>query len=299
MKKTAAILLITACLGHSKAQQLHFTSIYLQHNSMYNPAAAGMSDNKAMLGISYRSMWSSFPGNPKTFIVYGDADWKKMQAGMGAYIYRDVTGPTTRTGLQLAYSYHVKISSDEKQKLGLGIELRGLQFAIDKSKLQDALGNDPVLSGADNKTTFDAGAGIYYTNGKISLGAAATQLIKSKLALADVANTKLRSKLYRHYNFTANYNFQTGENIQVIPNMMVRLIENSPTECDLGCKIDFKDKIWWNLAWRVNQFWSAQAGFKIHKKVGIGYAYDYYVTPLSQFNDGYHSHELSLRFDMK
>ncbi|HRF27584.1 MAG TPA: type IX secretion system membrane protein PorP/SprF, partial [Ferruginibacter sp.] len=50
----------------ANAQQLHFTSQFLQHNSMYNPAAAGIA-NKNLVGVSYRSMWSSFPGNPRTF----------------------------------------------------------------------------------------------------------------------------------------------------------------------------------------------------------------------------------------
>ncbi|RYY13004.1 MAG: type IX secretion system membrane protein PorP/SprF, partial [Chitinophagaceae bacterium] len=111
------------------AQQLHFTSQYLQHNSMINPAAAGIS-NKNMVGVSYRSMWSSFPGNPRTFMVYGDVELKRLNAGLGAYVYRDETGPTSRTGLQLAYSYHIKMRNPD-HRLGLGIELRALQFAID------------------------------------------------------------------------------------------------------------------------------------------------------------------------
>jgi type IX secretion system PorP/SprF family membrane protein len=299
MKKIIITAILISSMLTAAAQQLHFTSLYQQHNSMYNPAAAGMSDNKAILGMSYRSMWSTFPGNPKTFMVYADADWNKMNAGIAGYIYRDVTGPTSRTGMQLAYSYHIKTGADEKRKLGLGLELRTVQFAIDKAKLQDALANDPVLSGADSKLKLDAGAGVYYTNGKLSAGAAVMQLIQSKLSLAEVNNATLRARLYRHYNFTVNYMFNTGEDIYVIPNAMVRMIEHSPTEYEFGCKVDYQDKIWWNLLMRVKQFWSAQIGFKLFKKVGLGYCYDYYVTPLSQFTDKYHSHEFSFRFDLK
>ncbi len=112
-------------------------------------------------------------------MVYGDAELKKLNAGIGAYLYRDETGPTSRTGLQLAYSYHIK-SRNEKNKIGLGLELRALQFGIDKSKLTAALGNDPVLSGSSNKMGIDAGAGVYFTNGRLSAGAAVSQLIQSK-----------------------------------------------------------------------------------------------------------------------
>lgn len=298
MKRILTMVVLAAIAPGAYAQQLHFTSLYMQHNSMYNPAAAGMTDNSKMIGISYRSMWSAFPGNPKTFILYGDANWKKMNAGIAGYLYRDVTGPTSRTGLQLAYSYHI-ISRDQKSKFGLGLELRALQYAIDKSKLNDALGSDPVLAGSDNKLKLDAGAGAYFTNGTFSAGVAVSQLIQSKLAFAEVNNATLRAKLYRHYNFTANYYWQTGENIALIPNMMVRLIENSPSEVDFGCKVDYQDKLWWALNWRVHQFWSIQAGFKLMKRLNVGYAYDYYQAPISQFNAGSNAHEIGLRFDVR
>jgi type IX secretion system PorP/SprF family membrane protein len=293
------ILLVTLITGFlaSEGQQLHFTSQYLQHNAMYNPAAAGIS-NRDMIGISYRSMWSSFPGNPRTFMVYGDAELKKLNAGIGAYIYRDETGPTSRTGLQLAYSYHIK-SRDEKNTFGLGLELRALQFAIDKAKLGSALGDDPVLAGASNKIGIDAGAGVYFTNGKLSLGAAVSQLIQSKLELANVPNSKQGGKLYRHYNFTANYKINTGSDIYLIPNVMARVIEHSPSEFDFGVKVDYQDKLWWGLNWRIHQFWSLQAGFKILQRVGLTYSYDYYQTPISVFTGGSGAHEIGLQFDLK
>src|SRR6476661_4084774 len=106
MRKFILLLTLLVFVWSAQAQQLHFTSQYLQHNSMYNPAAAGIS-NKNLIGLSYRSMWSSFPGNPRTFMIYGDMELAKLNAGIGAYAYRDETGPTSRTGLQLAYSYHI------------------------------------------------------------------------------------------------------------------------------------------------------------------------------------------------
>lgn len=297
MKKFLLLLLMVFVVYITKAQQLHFTSQYLQHNAMYNPAAAGIS-NKSMVGLSYRSMWSSFPGNPKTFMVYGDAELKKLNAGIGAYLYRDETGPTSRTGVQLAYSYHVK-SRNEKNKLGLGLELRALQFAIDKSKLTSALGNDPVLSGSSNKVGIDAGAGVYFTNGTFSAGAAVSQLIQSKLELANVPNSKQGGKLYRHYNFNANYRIPTGDDIYLIPNVLVRVIENSPSEYEMGLNVNYKETVWWGLAYRVDQYWSIQAGFKMLKRAGLTYSYDYFQSPISIFTGGSGAHELGLKFDLK
>jgi hypothetical protein len=263
---------------------------------MYNPAAAGFSE-KNMLGVSYRSMWSSFPGNPTTSMIYGDFELKKMTSGISTYLYRDQTGPTSRTGVQLGYSYHIK-ARNEKSRFGIGLELRGLQYAIDKSKLTD-LGNDPVLGGAESKFAFDAGAGVYWTNKKLSVGADVSQLIESKIALADVANSTLNGKLYRHYNFTANYKFNTGDDIYVIPNAMVRVIENSPSEYDFGVQVNYQNKVWWGLDWRVNQLWSIQTGLKIMQRVRATYSYDYYTSPISVFVAGSGAHEIGVQFDLK
>jgi type IX secretion system PorP/SprF family membrane protein len=297
MRKLPLFLITFLGFYSAKSQQLHFTSQYLQHNAMYNPAAAGIA-NKNMVGISYRSQWSSFPGNPKTFMIYSDFALNKLNAGLGAYAYRDETGPTSRTGVQLAYSYHIR-SRNEKNKFGLGLELRGLQYAIDKSKLNASLGNDPLLGGSSNKFGIDAGAGAYFTNGKLSVGAAVSQLIQSKLELSNIPNAKEGGKLYRHYNFTANYKWQTGDDIYLIPNAMVRVIEHAPSEYEFGMLANYQDKLWWGLGWRIDQFWTLQAGFRLLDKVALTYSYDYYKTPINVFTAGSGAHEVGLRFDFK
>ena len=295
MKKFTLVFLLIGFVYVASAQQLHFMSQYLQHNSMLNPGAAGIA-NKDMIGVAYRSQWSSFPGNPRTYMVYGDVNLEKLNAGIGAYVYRDETGPTSRTGVQLAYSYHI-ISRDQKQKLGLGIELRGLQYAIDKGKLINALGNDPALGGESSKFGFDAGAGIYYSDERLSAGAAVSQLIQSKLQLADVPNAKISGKLYRHYNFLANYKIPAGDNIYLIPNALVRVIEHSPTEFEAGMKLDYQDKIWFAGIYKFRQLFSLQTGFKIADKLNLSYSYDAYQTPIGAYDGGSAGHEIGIRFD--
>jgi type IX secretion system PorP/SprF family membrane protein len=295
MRKYILCLVLVFIGYHSSAQQLHFLSQYLQHNSMLNPAAAGMSENNK-IGVSYRNQWSSFPGNPKTYMVYGDVNLPKLKAGIAGYAYRDETGPTSRTGVQVAYSYHI-ISKDEKQKFGIGIELRGLQYAIDKGKLATALGNDPALGGAGSKFGLDAGAGVYYTNGKLSAGAAVSQLIQSKLQLADVPNSKLGGKLYRHYNVMANYEINTPGEITLIPNALVRIIQNAPPEFEVGMKLDYQKLLWTAIVYKMRQSYSVQAGFRLAEKLNVAYSYDVYNTPISIFDGGSGAHEIGLRFD--
>ncbi len=282
----------------ASAQQLHFMSQFLQHNTMYNPAASGMNGTNRV-GVSHRSMWATFPGNPKTTMIYGDFNLEKYNSGISSYLYRDETGPTTRTGLQLGYSYHIN-AANNRDRFGIGLELRGLQYAIDKVKLAESLGQqDPAVGGAANKFAVDAGFGLYYTNQKLTISAAASQLIQSRLQLADVPNAKQGGKLYRHYNISANYKIQTGDDIFVIPFFMTRLIENAPSEFDFGAKVDYQDKLWWALNMRINQFWSIQCGAKIMQRIRASYSYDYYSAPISIFMPGSGAHEVGIQFDLK
>ena len=296
MRKLSLLLILSVFSLAGMAQQLYQTSQYMEHSSMLNPAAAGIA-NKNMIGVSYRSQWSSFPGNPKTYVVYADAVLKKMSSGLGGYLYRDETGPTSRTGVQLAYSYHI-VSRDQKHVVGLGLEARGLQYAIDKGKLASSLGNDNVLAGASNKIVGDAGAGVYYTDYKLSVGASVSQLIGAKLKIANVPGAFLNGQLYRHYNFLANYKIQTGDNIYIIPNALVRVIENSPSEYEFGVKINYQDNIWVGGMYRVHQMYSLQAGFRLAKKLAFTYSYDAYNTPISIYTEGSSANEIGLRFDL-
>lgn len=297
MRKFYLLFLMLILTGVGYSQQLHFMSQYMQHNAMYNPAAAGITE-QSKVGLAYRNMWSSFPGNPTTYMIFGDFALNKLNAGISAYIYRDETGPTSRTGIQLGYSYHVKTGANSK--LGLGLEVRGVQYAVDKSKIADALGpNDPLLGGKDKKLGIDAGAGVYWTNEKLSVGAAVSQLIQSKLELANVPNAKESGRLYRHFVFTGSYRIQAGDNIFIIPNAMARVIAHSPSEFDFGARCDYQDKIWWGLDWRVKQSWSLQAGFKMLQRVRLSYSYDYYEAPISVYSGGTGAHEVSLIVDLK
>ena len=214
-------------------------------------------------------------------------------------LYKDQTGATSRNGLQFAYSYHIH-SKNNKNHFGLGLELRAIQFALDQSKLTESLGStDPIFTGAKSKFAFDAGAGAYWTNGTTNAGVAVTQLIASKLNFSsDASAATSTAKLYRQYNFLMSHKFQTGDDIFIIPNALLRVSQNAPTEMDFGVKFDYQDRMWWSMNMRMNQFWSMQAGLKIKNKIRLTYSYDFYLSPASIFEKNSGANEIGLQFDL-
>ena len=109
-------------------------------------------------------------------------------------------------------------------------------------------------------------------------------------------NPKLEGKLYRHYYLTADYNWKIDEDNTLVPNVLVKYLYNSPVDVEAGIKLNYQDFLWIGFGYHYQQSYSFYAGVKIAHKVEVGYAYDAFVTPLSTFNNGGASNELSLRY---
>jgi type IX secretion system PorP/SprF family membrane protein len=294
MKQIQFIVLFIAVVTASHAQQLTSTSFLDMYGVLHNPATAG-SQKFASIGGSFRTQWSSMPGSPRTALLFGNTYLAKSKIGIGGYLYNDVTGPTTRNGLQMAYAYHIPMKNDAS--FSLGLEARVQQFSFDRAKLQESLGgNDPAIAGDNNRFKGDAGFGIAYTSKKLQLGASVGQLIQSKLNFYEGAGTPTEeAKLYRHYYLHGNYNWNVDNSTKIIPNFLLIYLPNAPVEFQGGARVEHSNLFWYGLTWRARQAWLVSAGFKIKQRFNIGYSFDIYRTPLR--DEGSNGHEILLRYD--
>ncbi len=292
-KKIFSLLALVICFSNTNAQQLFKLSQFTQHNFIYNPAASGANDY-ASVGATYRKMWSGIDGGPQTVLFFADKYFEKKRAGVGVFLYDDKTGPTSRTGGQLSLSYSVELGNKQK-RLMFGLAAEMLQYKIDKAAIQDYIPNDPLLASAGSKMKGDASAGIYLRTPTINLGVSVQNMLQSKLDFIK-GTTNPEGKLYRHYFFTANYNWKVDEDNVVIPNALLKYLPNTPVDFEAGVRLEHKDLLWVGLGYHHQQSYSAFAGVKIDKRFAIGYAFDQYSTPLSTFDDGGGAHEIMLRY---
>jgi type IX secretion system PorP/SprF family membrane protein len=278
----------------SNAQQLMTSSLYELQGNLHNPALAGVGGQVTM-GASYRSMWSGIEGSPSTALIFGSGYIAKAKIGVGGYLYSDVTGPTSRKGIQTSYAYHIPLQKGAS--FSVGLEARFQQVSIDKTLLQESLGNDPVLAGAGNRFKGDAGVGVAYTSPKFQVGASVSQLIQSKLDFYNGTLTRSEeARLYRHFYVHGSYNWQVDANTKVIPNFLLIYLPNAPAEFQAGARVEHKEVFWWGLSLRARQSWMLSAGVKVQKKLTLGYSFDIYSTPLSVFDKGPNAHEVLLRY---
>src|SRR6476469_7946569 len=102
MKRISIFVLVVCFAIVSDAQQLTASSFYEMYGVLHNPATAG-SKHYGSIGGNFRTQWSGMPGAPQTGLLFGSAYLPKAKLGIGGYLYNDVTGPTTRNGLEMAY----------------------------------------------------------------------------------------------------------------------------------------------------------------------------------------------------
>jgi type IX secretion system PorP/SprF family membrane protein len=296
--KNALFLFILLAIGvRSTAQQLNTSSFYQLYSVLHNPASAG-SNEHAIIGGSFRKQWSNMPGSPQTGLVYGQTYLKRAKIGLGGYLYNDVTGPTSRTGLQMAYAYRIPVK--EKTFLSLGLEARLQQLRFDKAKLLAELGGiDPVALGTTNRLKADAGFGICYNSPSFQLGASVSQLVQTKYNLYEGGDTVSgQSRLYRHYYLHGNYNWQMDDETLIVPNVLFIYLPNAPLESQFGATVKNK-VVWFGLNWRAKQSWMISAGVTLKERFSIGYAFDIYSTPVNIYAKGSSGHELLLHYEFR
>lgn len=296
MKHFIVLAVFVGAVATAKAQQLQTSSMYDMQGVLHNPSTAGVYQH-GMVGASYKSQWSSFSGSPKTATVFGSFDMPKHNIGLGGYLYNDKTGPTTRTGIQLAIAKHIPLANGAK--FSLGIEAKGLQYSIDRAKLSTTLGADPALGTSDNQFKFDAGFGISYTGKRLQVGASVSQLVQSKLGFyTGTLTTSEEARLYRHYYLHGSYKWNADASTTITPNFMLIYLPNAPTEFVGGVRIEHNEVFWWGVALRAKQSFILSAGVNIHKKFTLGYSFDIYNTPISVYDAGSNGHEILLRYNI-
>ena len=296
MKRYILSVIILGAAFSVKAQQLQTSSMYDMQGVIHNPSTAGAS-SKSFVGAAYRSQWSGLSGSPKTATVFGSFDLPEQKIGLGGYIYNDKTGPTSRTGIALQFAKHIPMANGAK--FSVGIEARGLQYAIDRAKLSTTLGSDPALGTADNRFKFDAGFGISYTGKKLQIGASVAQLVQSKLGFnSAVLGNGEEARLYRHYYFHGSYKWNVDPQTSITPNFLFIYLPNAPLEFQGGFRVEHSELFWWGLALRAKQSFILSAGVNINKKFTMGYSFDIYKTPINVFDKGANAHEVLLRYNI-
>lgn len=272
------------------AQQLPEYAHYVNNPFLINPAVAG-TQNYLPVYLTSRRQWLGFgQGAPATSIL--SAHKRNDNTALGGYIFNDRSGNVNRSGLNLSYAFHAKIT--ESTTLSFGLAGSMCQYTHDQSDYQNIEVNDPALSHT-KVTTFipNADAGVYLYNEKFFAGLSSMQLFKTKIILG--SNDAGNNFFVRHYFLNAGYNYEVNAGLVLQPSVLMKSSDMKNNEVDMNLKATLNDAWFAGLSYRTSSDVSVFAGV-YYKNFVFGYAFDYAMSSLSKHSNG--THEILLGIDI-
>ncbi|MGI4865581.1 MAG: PorP/SprF family type IX secretion system membrane protein [Janthinobacterium lividum] len=301
-------LLAAGTARTGQAQQMAQYSQYMNNNYLLNPAVAGTEDY-IDVKLSYRTQWTGIEGAPKTYYASVNSslgrlrtqskrtlhDWSKGFHALGGLVYRDQTGPISRTGIYGSYTYNLALTRSMRLALGAAVGMQ--QFSLDGSMLQFYNQNTVVANQASRVP--DATVGLWLYNDNFYAGVSSAQLLGNQLDIAYDPGTRLLSpnKLERHYFLTGGVRLPLGEDVSLVPSVLVKYMKPAPVSVDINAKVKFRDILWVGASYRVNDAFAGMVGINFSPVASLSYSYDAITSELAGYQSG--SHEVLLGLKLK
>jgi type IX secretion system PorP/SprF family membrane protein len=313
MKRALTLLLLPLLLATvpALAQQQAQYSQYMNNNYILNPGATGVEDY-IDVKFSYRTQWTGLEGAPKTYYASVNSSLGKWRTttkrtirdrrrpfhALGGFVYKDETGPTSRTGAYASYAYNMVLRPDLRAALGASVGMQ--QFAVDGQKLRFF---DPTTQAASAASrVLDGSVGLWVYSSDFYVGLSAAQLLGNKLNFSYGPNTVGEgapgNSLKRHYFATAGVRVPLSNDWSLVPSVLVKAVNPAPLSVDINAKLKYQDLLWAGVSGRAFDSVVGMVGIS-YEQFTLGYSYDAGLSELTGYHGGSHEVLLGLRLKKK
>lgn len=297
MKKIAIILmLIFGYCWDAQAQQDPMYTQYMFNQLVLNPAYAGSKDRLSAM-LLYRTQWVGFEGAPKTTTFSAHTPFLHQHMALGLTFVNDEIGIASNQYLTGSYAYRLKLSQNARLSFGLSVEGKNQQLSWSAT---NPLFNqiDPNLPAGDqSKMLFNFGSGVYLDHDKYYVGFSIPRIVENKLDYTNGLGTAESSaQQQRHMYLMGGFIMDVNKDVKFKPAMLVKYTDNAPLIVDVNLSALFAERLWLGMTFRTGDSFDIIAQFVLDK-MRIGYAYDYSITRLNQFNNGSHEIMISIEID--
>lgn len=296
IKGLGILVLVLAGLT-SNAQQDPMYTQYMFNQQTINPAYAGTWESLSFMVLG-RQQWAGFSGAPQTYTFSMQAPLKNERVALGLNVISDKVGKEKRFYMFGDYSYLLPLN--EKLRLRLGLKGGFTNYSNNLNEYDITDPNDPSFQGVIDKKfvpNFGIGAFMYSKRGYI--GFSVPKILNHDFEVTN--ETESLSSEFRHYFLSAGLVFDLGENLKFKPTMLTKATFSSetgaPVELDFTANFLIKERFWLGAMYRTGDSFGFIAQWIIDKKLRIGYAYDYTITPLQDFNNG--THEIMVSYELR
>lgn len=301
MKRKLLFIICLLSLGFTTlAQQDAQYTQYMYNMSVINPAYATSKLGVLNLGGIYRTQWVGAEGGPKTGSFFAHAPIKE-NIELGISFINDQIGEGIINENTIAADFAYILTLNENLKLSFGAKVGVNLFNTDFEGLVlpdgTVVGNnalDPAF-GNLNQSFLNIGSGAFLYSDKYYLGLSVPNFLPNKhLKGQDGVSAIGTDEL--HFFLTGGYVFTLSDKLKFKPATMLKAVPNAPLSVDLTANFLINNRIDAGAAYRFDDSVSALIGFRVTPTLRVGYAYDYTLTNLGDYNSG--SHEVFLLFDL-
>lgn len=292
-KSMLCTLLLLGGLSGFSQQQVMFTQ-YMFNATAINPATVGSHETLSFTALA-REQWVGIDGAPSTQTMSLHAPLSQDRIAMGLLVMRDKIGVSSQNALFLAGAYRIQFPN---ATLSMGLQLGFSDYKSDLVSLNpnnDAL-DGSINSNASNSFLPNVGAGFYYYTDRFYAGVSSPLLLNNfvEASFGDIDPNNSRPDLERHYFATMGYVFDLSPNLKLRPSMLIKAVEGAPVEFDFNANLLIDEVFWVGVSYRSFDSISALFEVQVSDPLRFGYAYDFTVSDLGQFNTG--SHELMVNY---
>ncbi|MGH1339592.1 MAG: PorP/SprF family type IX secretion system membrane protein [Aureispira sp.] len=312
MKHIYCLLIILWTGKQIQAQQMPLLSEFLHSPALINPAMIGWEDLTAITA-AYRHQWTGLENNPITFALNFRHFDEDRNMAFGGGLTHDQTGPTSFTGLNVQYAYHLKFNSerrkaDKRHRLSIGLSLSANQYRLDGSKLRYNDIDDPLIVTSQTTTILpDAGVGVFYYNDLYYFGISVPQLIAMNVRFeSDNALSNIRRVAHFYFNAGAKIKLQSPEKSVLrsstyeraehllLPSLWFRYAPNSPLNIHLHLRYLWRQQLGLGVSVSTDGTLGFDATVQIKQRFRVGYAFSVPLGDISPYVGS--NHELMLTY---
>ena len=299
--KNKLLILILLCLSLlSFSQQEQQYTLYMVNPFTINPALGGTEDF-IDIKMGYRTQWVGFESAPKTYYLTGHGTLgkefngssyhrkteRKSWHGIGGFVYRDETGPFSRSGFSFQYAYNLPLSRGVRFSLGSFFGAKNYTYDISSLRREEFI-DDAIPLTRISRTIPDLSVGIWIYADNWYLGGSGFQLLQNKIGVKDLLLSK-NNRLLSHYFINGGVKLPINETFILVPSFGIKTIFPLNASIDVSMKLDYKDFVCGGVSLRSGDSFSVFIGTLV-KSIEISYAYD--ITLSSIRNDSAGSHEV-------
>ncbi|MEM7486664.1 MAG: type IX secretion system membrane protein PorP/SprF [Bacteroidota bacterium] len=269
------------------AQQEPQYSQYQYNTMTINPGYTGSRGHLAAISL-YRNQWAGIEGAPRT-ITFGLDTPVGYSSGLGLSIIQDDLGPASETFIDGNYSHILYLSNTDR--LALGIKAGVRFFSLDWSR---GIHRDPEAVFNENisgQLTPTVGTGVFYYSPKAYIGLSTPNVLQTTFydEFQEI-QTNERTHLY----FIGGYVFDINPFLKFKPSTFIKQTFGAPISIDLSTNFLMNDKLTLGLNYRWDESLGGLLGFEVNSQFNIGYAYDFSINNLGNYNSG--THEVFIRY---